>query len=1254
MTPEYASPPTLAHRPVVVLGNGPSAKLVDFERLRGGAVASIGMNAAYRHWDRIDFRPTHYICMDTVVIQSHAPRIAELIREGRIERFFLRNEFLELHPEFAAHPRILWFDDVRGRAGSLFDTHWVTTGSWAIRWAAFEGCRLAILIGIDVNYVELLPGATRLGSGSDLRLELTRTPRFNPNYFFADYQQAGDRYNVPNDPAYKQQTGGLVHVDALREAARDMSRLGCTLKVVDGSPISSHGLFPKMELDRLLAGRRIALVTSFFGAAPADEVTNNVRIALSNAANPDIHRLRILFEGQRQELAAKVGGDLMRQLEQRERAGRIEIVRIERRPDYLFMFESARSLGQELCAVANADILLTPACTAGLLAEYFETDRPFLALTRWNRTANGLFIQGQVGHPPWQEVALEDLDAKQVNHLSFDLYCFDRRTPLPPGLQSVPIGTFGCDTAISALMRLGGQRVANPCLTHRIEHVDEKIRDYSSEKSKEQMLANSAVVREALLARFRALPAIHEALQALETLPPSLASVGTPQHSLGRWHSMKRMLGASPWRRSVDAPGIVFRKVELHTDDVRDRPEQVEQRLAPILDAGDFLELEVRGRNGPHYMECMYTQLRDRLFRYDSQSVLFVDMVSDDERRIHADVLMAVRQCLQLVSSSLDRTPGAASLVGAVGDQSGGQDRRAGGVVGQTAGAPARLLVIDPTPIGHMSATGQIKAQFLRGYPTDRILQVCELPGAEPGLALFRPGEAPDVRGNACAAPEAIDACVAFAPDVIYVRPVDSVNLLEFALALWARLPRPMVLHVMDDWLERARRAQRGRFHRLDFLMRQLLARSAVRLAISQPMAEAFTGRFDGVWKVLANGVDVQAQPRKDWSARPEVSETSPFVVRFLGGFAPDMGADSIVDVARVVGGLQADVAIRFEVFTMPWYLEAARSALQGIPGVRVDRVVDPSDYPRALAEADALLVAYNFDEISLAYCGLSMGNKMPECLASGVPVLAYGPQRSATIAALAASGCAEMVTERDESALRGALGRLARDLELCRRLGSAGRAWAAQHRSGDSVRKAFVDALREATGAPAVVLSPPRVYADGRSGIVVLAAEADAQGWSFRLRVSPTDAGSSVVCLLQTAGPRPPTVLPQVLGVALSEHPGKPITSAGADRSWIALRFAPPPEGGELTVTHRSPDAAWDVEAALLVTVPPPRSDLELSLARANRTWREEGPTAATACYVDLFLRDALSIYARNALLCAVAAARLSDDGSGTSVRLG
>ena len=95
-------------RTAFVLGNGPSLADVSLPSLSD--YATIGLNAAYRYWREIDWRPRYYACVDTVVGLSHKDEIATLVEEGRIEKFLLRNNLIEALGPVARTNRVVNFD----------------------------------------------------------------------------------------------------------------------------------------------------------------------------------------------------------------------------------------------------------------------------------------------------------------------------------------------------------------------------------------------------------------------------------------------------------------------------------------------------------------------------------------------------------------------------------------------------------------------------------------------------------------------------------------------------------------------------------------------------------------------------------------------------------------------------------------------------------------------------------------------------------------------------------------------------------------------------------------------------------------------------------------------------------------------------------------------------------------------------------------------------------------------------------------
>jgi hypothetical protein len=206
-------------RLAIVLGNGPSLKNFDFSRLAPFDV--FGMNAAYRYWREIGWHPRFYACLDLVVGLSHKVEIAQLIeksQENGIESFLLRQNLLQELGALGERENVFCFEELRD-AFPIMRSMPLTTGSHAAAWATTLGYEEIVLLGIDCNYVEIVPGA--VSSTTDHELEIVEETE-NPNYFFEGYQRRGDKYHVPN-------VIGDVHLDSWREVAAGLTTRGVTV-----------------------------------------------------------------------------------------------------------------------------------------------------------------------------------------------------------------------------------------------------------------------------------------------------------------------------------------------------------------------------------------------------------------------------------------------------------------------------------------------------------------------------------------------------------------------------------------------------------------------------------------------------------------------------------------------------------------------------------------------------------------------------------------------------------------------------------------------------------------------------------------------------------------------------------------------------------------------------------------------------------------------------------------------------------------
>jgi len=176
-----------------VIGNGRTMKGIDFKKLEGDTV---GMTMAYRHWKTIDWFPTYYVNIDQVVLHHHHKDIEEFVKQDKCQGYLLSTSILHVCPNLRQNNKVFFLEDLQQQRGNpyryLID---YCSGSVAFLFAVILGYNEINTIGIDCNYVEMIPECEELEDGT---LIIKDTPKENPNYFIDDYQQAGDIYNKPN------------------------------------------------------------------------------------------------------------------------------------------------------------------------------------------------------------------------------------------------------------------------------------------------------------------------------------------------------------------------------------------------------------------------------------------------------------------------------------------------------------------------------------------------------------------------------------------------------------------------------------------------------------------------------------------------------------------------------------------------------------------------------------------------------------------------------------------------------------------------------------------------------------------------------------------------------------------------------------------------------------------------------------------------------------------------------------------------
>lgn len=272
---------------LLILGNGPSLKQEFFPLFYH--FPCLGMNAAYRYWERIDWYPDYYLCLDREVVVSHSAKIRQMIEQRRCRRFLLQQNFLRAHPDLLGHPDVVYLPQllpgekaaqecadlgIAHSPSEFFSTSnpiKLTTGGYAPRFARYLGYTAVGLIGIDLRYVEMIPEAEVVRG---IVLQIKETPKKNPNYFFSDYQVAGDRYNVPNPKGVQAD----LHFEAFEVLKSDNENFGFGLDLVvctRESRLFESRLFPYVPIEAYVRGR----AASMRSALPASGGGHNSPVA---------------------------------------------------------------------------------------------------------------------------------------------------------------------------------------------------------------------------------------------------------------------------------------------------------------------------------------------------------------------------------------------------------------------------------------------------------------------------------------------------------------------------------------------------------------------------------------------------------------------------------------------------------------------------------------------------------------------------------------------------------------------------------------------------------------------------------------------------------------------------------------------------------------------------------------------------------------------------------------------------------------
>lgn len=214
--------------------------------------------------------------------------------------------------------------------------------------------------------------------------------------------------------------------------------------------------------------------------------------------------------------------------------------------------------------------------------------------------------------------------------------------------------------------------------------------------------------------------------------------------------------------------------------------------------------------------------------------------------------------------------------------------------------------------------------------------------------------------------------------------------ILSAAFTLHKQHPKlNLVVYVMDDWQGHHESHQLLYSRRRQRLLREVIARANVRIAVSREMAAHYEDSFGKNWLVAHNGVHKNFLPH-------ETNGTKPLNQIFLAGDVNVFRFDAVLAFAEAIErhNHRHQQSITFTV--MGEVAQQHRSALSALSAVNLLKRQSHSECLNAMNAADVLYLPLAFSQRSSRISLYSMPTKLPEYLASGKKVLFHAPRESA------------------------------------------------------------------------------------------------------------------------------------------------------------------------------------------------------------------------------------------------------------------
>lgn len=252
------------------------------------------------------------------------------------------------------------------------------------------------------------------------------------------------------------------------------------------------------------------------------------------------------------------------------------------------------------------------------------------------------------------------------------------------------------------------------------------------------------------------------------------------------------------------------------------------------------------------------------------------------------------------------------------------------------------------------------------------------------------------------------------APTHIFLAPGYAKFIYDIALRIAKDRDIPIVTYLCDDYYfvkQPSSILERLRVHLLKKKTEVLMKKTACLVAICDEIKEAYHQAFGVPAVTIMTGTEIPTQ-------RPKSADRTPASISYFGNVGCHRYR-SLCDTGEALETInrQDHTAYALKVYTNEQDPEILK-AFSKVPTIRLCGFVTGDAFKQAMAEADLLLHVEAFDEESIDLVKHSVSTKIADSLASGVPLIAYGPAEISSMKHLHSHQCALIATARIDLSL--------------------------------------------------------------------------------------------------------------------------------------------------------------------------------------------------------------------------------------------